>query len=68
MNTTSPAIDLSVVVPAHNEQENIPELYKSLKPILTGLAQAWEIIFVDDGSPDGTWDVIKGLNASEKGR
>jgi dolichol-phosphate mannosyltransferase len=49
-------LDLAVVVPTFNERENIPLVIARLNDALQGLA--WEAIFVDDDSPDGTADVI----------
>jgi dolichol-phosphate mannosyltransferase len=53
------ALQLSVVVPTFNERDNVTALYRQLETALTGVA--WEVIFVDDNSPDGTWDVIGAL-------
>ena len=50
---------LSVVVPTFNERDNVGKLYRKLDATLTGIA--WEVVFVDDNSPDGTWDVVRGL-------
>jgi dolichol-phosphate mannosyltransferase len=50
------APQLSVVVPTFNERDNVTALYRQLQTALTGVA--WEVIFVDDNSPDGTWDVV----------
>ena len=50
---------LSVVVPTFNERDNVTVLYRRLAATLTGVA--WEVVFVDDNSPDGTWDVVRGL-------
>jgi dolichol-phosphate mannosyltransferase len=50
---------LSVVVPTFNERDNVSRLYQKLAAVLRGVA--WEVIFVDDNSPDGTWDVVRGL-------
>jgi glycosyltransferase involved in cell wall biosynthesis len=47
-------MDLSVVIPIYNEEENLEPLYRALKPVLDGLGQEVEIIFVDDGSTDGS--------------
>jgi glycosyltransferase involved in cell wall biosynthesis len=52
---------LSVVIPAYNEEENVPILYEKLKKVLDGLGQDYEIIFVDDGSIDGTYQRLKQL-------
>jgi dolichol-phosphate mannosyltransferase len=50
---------LSVVVPTFNERDNVTKLYWKLEAALKGVA--WEVIFVDDNSPDATWDVVRGL-------
>src|SRR6202166_5463324 len=50
---------LSVVVPTFNERDNVTVLFRRLEAALAGVA--WEVIFVDDNSPDGTWDVVRGL-------
>src|ERR1700732_1825916 len=54
---------LSVVVPTFNERDNVPRLYRKLEAALAGIA--WEVIFVDDNSPDGTWDVVRNLARSD---
>ena len=50
---------LSVVVPTFNERDNVGKLYRKLETTLRGLA--WEVVFVDDNSPDGTWEVVRDL-------
>jgi dolichol-phosphate mannosyltransferase len=50
-------IDLAVVLPTYNERENIPEIIARLEEVLQGLR--WELIFVDDDSPDGTAEVVR---------
>jgi dolichol-phosphate mannosyltransferase len=50
---------LSVIIPTFNERDNVTTLYRRLETALAGVA--WEAIFVDDNSPDGTWDVVRGL-------
>jgi dolichol-phosphate mannosyltransferase len=51
--------ELSVVVPTFNERDNVTVLYRRLVATLTDIA--WEVVFVDDNSPDGTWEVVRGL-------
>jgi dolichol-phosphate mannosyltransferase len=51
--------ELSVVVPTFNERDNVLTLFRRLETALAGTA--FEVIFVDDNSPDGTWDVVRGL-------
>ncbi len=50
---------LSVVVPTFNERDNVAVLYRRLEATLAGVP--WEVIFVDDNSPDGTSDVVRDL-------
>jgi dolichol-phosphate mannosyltransferase len=50
---------LSVVVPTFNERDNVTVLYRRLEATLAGIP--WEVVFVDDNSPDGTWEVVRGL-------
>ena len=52
---------ISIVVPICNELENITPLYQQLAAVLTSIGRAWEIVFVDDGSKDGSIERIKEL-------
>lgn len=63
----SDQIELSVVVPAFNEEENIRPMVERLTAALGDRVSGLEIIFVDDGSSDGTWAEVQGL-ASEDPR
>jgi glycosyltransferase involved in cell wall biosynthesis len=56
---------LSVVVPGLNEERAIPALVERLRPVLDRLGLDWEVIFVDDGSTDGTLALLKELNARD---
>ena len=60
--TTTPC-QLSVVVPTFNERDNVVALYRKLDAALKGIA--WEVIYVDDNSPDGTSDVVRKLAAED---
>ncbi len=51
---TPPGIELSVVVPMFNEAANVAPMCARLKPVLEAITPAWEILFVDDGSQDGS--------------
>src|SRR5436189_5153672 len=55
-------VDISVVVPVFNEQENVLQLHEELVNALTPLKKSFEIIFVDDCSTDKTWIVLKTLS------
>src|SRR5260370_27017693 len=56
--------DLCVVVPVLNEQDNIAPLVDALRAALDGIA--WEVIFVDDDSRDGTRDAVAALAAADR--
>jgi dolichol-phosphate mannosyltransferase len=55
---------LSVVIPAFNEQENIPVTTERMREILSPITE-YELIFVDDGSRDNTWKIIKELSEKD---
>jgi glycosyltransferase involved in cell wall biosynthesis len=48
-----------VVVPVYNEEENLPILVPKLLEVLKGLRKTYEVIFVDDGSSDGSWGALR---------
>jgi glycosyltransferase involved in cell wall biosynthesis len=52
-------IELSVVIPVYNEEENLPLLWQELQGVLVSLARPFEVIFVDDGSRDRSAEVIR---------
>jgi glycosyltransferase involved in cell wall biosynthesis len=56
---------ISVVVPAYNEAESLSELHAELKAALDALGHAWEIIYVDDGSRDGSDEVMARVAAGD---
>jgi dolichol-phosphate mannosyltransferase len=53
------APQLSIIVPTFNERDNVTTLFRRLEATLAGIP--WEVIFVDDNSPDGTCEVVRGL-------
>jgi undecaprenyl-phosphate 4-deoxy-4-formamido-L-arabinose transferase len=61
---SSPAADpeISVVIPVFNEEDNLRELGDRLLRTLTGMNRPFEIIFVDDGSTDRSWELLTDLN------
>jgi glycosyltransferase involved in cell wall biosynthesis len=54
--------DISVVVPLYNEDESLPELAEWIDKVMQENRFSYEVIFVDDGSTDKSWEVIEGLN------
>ena len=50
--------ELSVIIPVLNEADNIAPLLARLVPIVTRCVASYEVIFVDDGSTDGTLDAV----------
>jgi len=56
---------LSIVVPAFNEAGNLERFFEELEPVLREIELAWELILVDDGSKDATWEKIRLLNARD---
>ncbi len=56
---------LTILIPVMNEEGNLPELYDRLLASLDRIALPFEIIFVDDGSSDGTWNLVTRLSGSD---
>ncbi|HNY86917.1 MAG TPA: glycosyltransferase family 2 protein [Candidatus Hydrogenedentes bacterium] len=56
--------DVSVVVPCYNEAENVPLLFERIDAVFAGLAESCEILFVNDGSTDGTRAAMDALAAA----
>lgn len=56
----------SLVVPAHNEQDNLRALYLATAEVMDGMKEEWEMIFIDDGSSDGTYEIMKELAAVDR--
>ncbi len=54
-------VDISVVLPVYNEEENLLPLFQELHAVMEQLKRPYEIIFVDDGSQDGSWQIISQL-------
>jgi glycosyltransferase involved in cell wall biosynthesis len=52
---------LTIVIPAYNESSVLDAFYQRLGAVLDGLSLETQMLFVDDGSSDDTWQVITGL-------
>ena len=56
-------MDISVVIPLYNEEESLPELFAWIQRVMTQNGFSYEVIFVNDGSTDRSWQVIEELAA-----
>jgi glycosyltransferase involved in cell wall biosynthesis len=61
----TPTVELSVVVPVLNEAPSLPILYRELTAVLEGLPYSYELLFVDDGSRDGSLEVLEKLHRED---
>lgn len=57
------AVEISVVVPIYNERDNIVPLHRALTYAMVGMQRSYELVFVDDGSDDGTRDALRACAA-----
>ena len=55
-------MDISIVIPLFNEEESLAELASWIEKVMHIHPFSWEVYFVDDGSKDGSWKIIEGLN------
>lgn len=53
--------DFSVVVPVYNSEDTLEELFSGIKNVFEGMKKSFEVIFVEDGGTDSSWDVLKEL-------
>ncbi len=61
-----PDLDISVVIPLLNEAESLPELTQWISRVMISHGYSYEIILVDDGSTDNSWQVIQELSAEDQ--
>ena len=62
--------DISIIVPLFNEEESLGELFSWIRKVMEENGFSYEVIFVDDGSTDGSWKVITeiaGQNSNVRG-
>jgi undecaprenyl-phosphate 4-deoxy-4-formamido-L-arabinose transferase len=59
----APAV--SLVIPVYNEEASVEEVYRQSVAVLESIGRPYEVIFVDDGSSDGTWRVLERLHAGD---
>src|SRR5215813_440824 len=56
---------VSIVAPAYNEASNLAAFVQAVTPVLDGLGEPWEVVFVDDGSRDGTLGMLLAARAKD---
>ena len=61
-----PNLDLSLVIPVYNEDESLPELFDWIVRVIDANGINAEVLFVDDGSTDASWEVITSLNQKDR--
>jgi len=59
-------ITYSIIAPIFNEKENLPDLHRRIADVMESTGEAWELILVDDGSTDGSTDLIRELAKKDK--
>jgi glycosyltransferase involved in cell wall biosynthesis len=62
-DTNDGLLDYSIIVPVYNEESNVEPLYESIEPIVRSLNRPYEVLFVDDGSNDGTFEILRRLQS-----
>ena len=60
-------MDLSIVIPVYNEVESLPALHEAVHAALKDMKRSWEIIYVDDGSKDGSIGMLEKIAAADPG-
>ena len=56
-------MDISLVIPLYNEAESIPELFSWIQKVMTANNYSYEVIFINDGSTDHSWNIVKDLQS-----
>ena len=65
MHQMDTKLDISLVIPLYNEAESLPELHAWIVRVMKANNFSYEVIFVDDGSSDGSWQVIQKLKSND---
>ncbi len=60
------SLDVSIVVPVMNEEENVDELHREITDAMAGVDRSYEVIYVDDGSRDTTFEKLGAIQASDQ--
>jgi len=58
-------MDLSLIIPVYNEEDNLTELFDAICDAVTPVKRSWEVVFIDDGSTDASLDILRQLAAQE---
>ena len=58
-------MDISIIIPSYNEKESLPELISWIRKVMEREGLSYEAIIVDDGSDDGTWDLVRQISATD---
>jgi undecaprenyl-phosphate 4-deoxy-4-formamido-L-arabinose transferase len=61
-------VEVSVVIPVFNEEQNLEELFERLTRVLDGLGKPFEIVFTNDGSSDRSWDMLREFHRRRPGQ
>ncbi|MFQ5441401.1 MAG: glycosyltransferase family 2 protein [Thermodesulfobacteriota bacterium] len=64
--TVSAKDTVSIVIPVYEEEESVTPLYESVKKVMDSTGRTYEILFVDDGSRDSTFEILEGLHKKDK--
>lgn len=59
-------LDLSIVIPLLNEDESLPELHAWIQKVMASNGFSYEVIYIDDGSKDHSWEVINKLKEKDR--
>jgi glycosyltransferase involved in cell wall biosynthesis len=60
------AVEISVVIPVYNSAAILPALHARLRAVLAGIGHSFEVLYVDDGSQDGSWDALRQLRDRDR--
>ncbi len=55
----------SIIAPVYNESKSLPELYRRVKEVMDSTGEPWELLLVDDGSTDGSTELMRELNRQD---
>lgn len=66
MNEIKNTVDISVVVPLYNEEESLPELCEWIAKVMAENNFSYEVLLIDDGSKDNSWEVVKAIRAQNE--